>query len=134
MNILDTIKQYFPNPLLSHATDREETKLINSVVLSSNTEIDNEPNVKIRIEDTSTDACRKFAEMLYELNTGSYHETIIRLMVQMSDQDDEIKKFMETAILYWGFLLNNKKLNMNNNEEYIDKPLIMPTDFNKNAK
>lgn len=102
----------------------------NYIVFSLDPKSNNEPHIKIRIDDTSHATCYKFAEMLYDLNSGLYHESIIKLMSQMGQQDSEIKIFIETAMLYWTYLLNKQQ----NKEQPTDKPMIMPTDFNKYAK
>lgn len=118
------------SPKSNNITNIDDSPLEgNHIVFSLDPKSNNEPHIKIRIDDTSHAACSKFAEMLHDLNSGLYHESIIKLMLQMSQQDSEIKTFIETTMLYWTYLLNKQ-----NKEQTTDKPMIMPTDFNKHAK
>lgn len=120
------------NKNYTEQTGNDNNALIGNCIIFSLDPNNNEPHIKIRIEDTSNEICSKFGELLYDINNGSYKESIIKLMLQMSGQDTEIKKFMESTIIYWSFLLN--KAENRNLFDFKDKPLVMPTDFNKNAK
>lgn len=91
----------------------------------------NEPNVKISIIDTTNDSCKQFAEMIYSLNAGEYQQSITELLLNMGKQDAKIQKFVETTIVYWEYLMRSRKMS---SSQSINDPLIMPTDFNKNAK
>lgn len=103
----------------------------NSITFFIDLEKDSEPNVKIVITDTSNEACKKFSELLFDLHSGEYHKSTLDLLLNMGKQDDEIKKFAQTTILFWSYLL---KTNNIVGYDKKSKPLIMPTDFNKNAK
>lgn len=92
-----------------------------------------EPYIKLHFIDLSDNAREKFTEALYHLNNGEYHQSFINLMLEMSHQDEEIRKFVQSSIIYWGYLIKQLGINNTTTSE-INKPLISPTDFNKNAK
>lgn len=110
----------------------------NAITFFIDLEHDSEPNVKISITDTTDEACKKFSELLFDLNSGEYHKSILDLLLNIGKQDEQIQKFVETGILYWSYLLHAKnteyKYHKTNSSWKEYKPLIMPTDFNKNAK
>lgn len=133
MNIFNSIKNYFINSKSSKINNQDD-KPTNCIIFSINPEMNYEPYVKIRIEDTSIGACAKFVQMLNDVNSGSYSESIISLMTDMGTEDQNIKNFMKTGILYWKSLLNNNQQTADTCKIYNDRPLIMPMDFNKNAK
>lgn len=120
-------------------TDTKESSAIggNSITFFIDLEKDSEPNVKISITDTTEQGCKKFSELLFDLNSGEYHKSILDLLINMGKQDDQIQKFVETSVLYWSYLLHAKNTEYKYNKTNFwkeNKPLIMPTDFNKNAK
>lgn len=132
MNPLKDIISYFFKHKNNHTGNQINEG--NAIVFSLNPSLNNEPHIKIKIEDTSDEASKKFAEMLFDINIGSYNESALHLLARMSEEDDEIKKFVETTIIYWGFLMKDKKHLLNASIVWKQKPLIMPTDFNKHAK
>lgn len=107
----------------------------NCIIFSLDPKSNDEPFIKIKIENTSNEDSIKFAQLLCDVTDGLYNESIINLMLKMTDQDLQIKKFVHSTILNWTLLVktynkSNKDLSSNNDNQ----PLIMPTDFNKNAK
>lgn len=115
---------------------KNKTTSDNSISFIANAHKDIEPSIKISIGDTSDDACKKFTEILFNLNSGQYYKSIIDLLNDVGQKDNKIYKFVETSILYWSYLLNTKYIEYKKNNiiSKTNKPLIMPTDFNKNAK
>lgn len=112
----------------------------NCIIFSLNPLSNNEPFIKIKIESTSTEDSIKFAELLRDVTDGLYNDSITNLMLKMTDQDLDIKKFVHSTILHWIFLLKNQScdntelLTKIQNQSRENQPIIMPTDFNKNAK
>lgn len=107
----------------------------NCIIFSLDSLSNNDPFIKIKIENTSTEDSIKFAELLRDVTDGLYNDSITNLMLKMTDQDLHIKKFIHSTVLHWIFLLKNQNCNDTDLLNKIqDQPMIMPTDFNKNAK
>lgn len=111
----------------------------NCIIFSLNPEMNNEPYIKIKIDDTSIGASAKFAELLYDIFTGIYNESTVNLMMKMSNEGSDIKQFMHSCIMNWSLLAKNKDTinETNDQNKYYDDddtPVITPTYFNKNAK
>lgn len=113
-----------------------EDPIDNKIVFCLNPEKNNEPFIKIIISDTSKESCYKFGEMLFAINSGLYHTSIAQLLMNMGKEDKEIKNFVETSIMHWADLIKDSEdKNIKNSKwKNKDKPLIMPMDFNKNAR
>lgn len=112
----------------------------NCIIFSLDSSCNNDPFIKIKIENTSTEDSIKFAELLRDVTDGLYNDSITNLMLKMTDQDLQIKKFAHSTILHWIFLLKNQSYNDKDlltnteNQPIENQPVVMPTDFNKNAK
>ena len=106
----------------------------NYILITSNPENQYEPYIKLHVVDLSDEACEKFTEALFHLNRGEYHQSFINLMLEMSHQDKDINKFMQQSIIYWSYLFKKGGGDIINNEQNLNKPLISPTEFNKNGK
>lgn len=134
MNILNWI---FQNKTIPENKSNTYLSSGNCIVFSLNPESNNDPYIKIIIDDTSVMSSVKFAELLYDIFTGMYNESTINLMMKMSNENPELKQFIHSCILNWSLLARhndhaNKPFENKNYEENI--PVVMPTDFNKNAK
>jgi hypothetical protein len=104
-----------------------------------------EPYIKLNITDLSQEACDAYAETLYDLHSGRYYQSFINLLLNMSKQDNKIYKFVESAIVYWGYLIKKTSVDLDSHpnvfshsavgrgEQNNNKPLVAPTDFNKHA-
>jgi hypothetical protein len=96
---------------------------------------DQDPYVKINVVDTSKDASMQFAEMLFNINAGYYHQSILDLMLKMSSTDDSIREFIENTIIFWTIKLKQQSIDgvENKTTEDNNQPYISPMDFNKHA-
>lgn len=108
----------------------------NYITFSLNPKSNNEPYIKIKIEDTSTLASHEFAVLLLDIFSGIYSEAVINLMLKMSNENEDIKNFVNSCILRWSSLTKEINANMLQNSDSMedDIPVITPTHFNKNAK
>ena len=107
----------------------------NCIIFSLDPKSNDEPFIKIRIENTSNEDSIKFAQLLCDITDGLYSDSIVNLMLKMTDQNLEIKQFVHSTIMNWSFLI--KSYNESNKDllsKIDNQPVIMPTDFNKNAK
>jgi hypothetical protein len=132
-------KKYNNQNLKIKADVRNIDNNTNYILISSDKKDNYEPYIKIHLVDLSKDGCEKFSEILFHLNRGEYHQSFIDLLLQMGDQDHEIKQFVQSLIIYWGILIKQATLENNSSQEPLDKklntkPLISPTDFNKNVR
>lgn len=107
----------------------------NCIIFSLDPKSNDEPFIKIKIENTSNEDSVKFAQLLCDITDGLYNESIINLMLKMTDQDLEIRKFVHSTIMNWSFIVKSyNKLDKDLSSKNDNQPVIMPTDFNKNAK
>jgi hypothetical protein len=81
-----------------------------------------EPYIHIAIADTSSQQSENFANMLYQLNKGSYVSYMANILILLSEKNPEMKVFVTDVMHHWSFLLNSGKQ---------DEPLIKPTNFIK---
>jgi hypothetical protein len=108
----------------------------NFILLTMNPK-DKEPYIKLNISDISHDACMQYAETLCNLNVGKYHQSFIDLLLEISNQDIHINKFIQSLIIQWGYNIKSNNLSISENDSTnIDdnKPIVSPMDFNKHAK
>lgn len=128
------------NKLFQNTTKSEVNNLTiplnsNYILITSDADLNYEPHIKLHVVDLSDEACEKFTESLYHLNAGQYHQSFINLMLDMSHQDKDINKFIQSSIIYWSYLIKKNGLTTSSTENIdTNKPLVSPLDFNKNAK
>jgi len=96
-----------------------------------------EPYIRLNITDLSDEECNKYSEALFNLNSGRYHFSFLELLKEMSLQDNTINKFIQSAIMHWGYLIkaNSQQIpqqEVDNNQS--DSPIVSPMEFNKHAK
>lgn len=134
MNFFKKISGYFSQR--ESKSDGED--LNNRMVISLNPKRGGEPFIKIIVGETSDDSAKQFAEMLFNVNSGLYYGSIVDLLISMSKEDDEINRFMKSAMVYWSHLIQESNDSNYDRLDKIkwsdDKPLIKPTEFNKYAK
>jgi hypothetical protein len=131
MNILKKIRSYFSKEKITDESNR--------IILSLDEKLENPPLIKIIITDTSDDHSKKFGEMLFNINSGFYHSSIFELLMNMSKEDKDIKHFIETSLIHWAALIKDNTAKLLENKQNLkwqnqDIPMIMPMEFNKNAK
>lgn len=90
-------------------------------------EKDKDPYVYIGIQDTSTEAAQILAKTLFDLNKGEYADSMIKILMSISEENNESKMFIAHTISQWS---QYTKIPNNRNNE----PLVKPTDFFKKAK
>lgn len=127
MNILSKI--FSTNTEKNENENDNPTSEGNCIIFSLDQKSNDEPFIKIKIQNISTNDSIKFAQLLYDITGGLYNDSIINLMLKMTEQDLHIRQFINSTILNWGLL--SKDYNRSNTD---NQPVIMPTDFNKNAK
>lgn len=93
-----------------------------------------EPTIRTNIYDTSDEACQKYAEMLFNLNSGLYQQSIFDLLSGMSKQDEEIAAFITNVILNWMYISKDAELSYEQKQWNNNKPIISPTNFGKHDK
>jgi len=91
---------------------------------------DNEPYIHVAITDIDYDKAVFFAKMLYELNTGRYATSIINILNDLSNRDDEIKLFVHKLMISWRLYEQLEK----EQSLICDEPLVRPSDFFKGLK
>jgi hypothetical protein len=93
-----------------------------------------EPNIKTNIVNLSDRSCEKYAQMLFNLNSGLYKQSIFDLLTSLSKQDININAFMENVILNWMYMVRDNEDIKENKEWNDNKPIVSPTSFSKYAK
>lgn len=91
---------------------------------------DKEPNIKVTIIDTDDKSAQSFADLIYSLVTGLYTNSISNLLIELSEQDEDIKQFVGKVLFHYNLLQINEIKSKNHNNE----PLIKPTEFLKYGK
>ena len=107
----------------------------NSIIFLLDSKTNNQPYVKMNIIDTSDEQCSRYAEMLFNINAGMYHQSILDLMVNMGQTDATIKKFIHNVLLIWAKKMKDSDTYTTANSQFPkwnnNKPQVLPTDFNK---
>lgn len=93
-----------------------------------------EPIIKTNIYDVSDEACQKYTQMLFNLNSGLYQESIFNLLSAISKQDEDVEAFIKNVILNWMYISKDAQLSYEEKEWANNKPIISPTNFGKYAK
>lgn len=129
------IKKLIENLFRKQKPDTAQSASGNSISFFIDLDKDSEPNVKIVVTDTSEEACKRFSELLFDLNSGEYYKSMLELLLTIGKQDSEIQKFTENTMLCLNYLFQIKNKGYKKSKIQLNsKPLIMPTDFNRNAK
>lgn len=82
----------------------------------------NEPFIKMSISDTSSQGAVAFSDLIHNLCSGNYTESILKVLLDMRYQDEHIHSCVKNIVLE---LMKLKKLT--NDTE--DAPQIKPTQF-----
>lgn len=118
MNIFKEIKSWFLKKDKLPESQTEHIPISIQFLLDSF----GEPHIKISILDTSTNLAETFAEMIFGINEGDYAHNMLEILGKMSQQDEEIYRFITSVLLSWK-KQKDKKLNS------LLEPKIKPTDF-----
>lgn len=91
--------------------------------------IDSTGKVKIRlnIQNVSVLEAHRFAHMLYNLQSDHYQQTIIDLLISLSEQSEEYRLFSKTVVENW-----SQKILANEQNNDSNSPIISPSNFSKN--
>lgn len=137
-SILENIKNYWSGPqanteVKDTTSDVEDLNYITFLI----DEESGEPYIKMSLKDLSDTAAKNYGEMLYDINAGLYNESILKILVDFSKEDEKINKFVKDVIMYWysSLTLKGSYIDDKNTEKpWLKRPQISPIDFNKNAK
>ena len=104
-------------------TERED--LSNSLSLILMPDISFPPQIRLDINDTSTDAAQRFATSMIALNSAQYCADIVQLLMELSERTPELNAFVQVVLSTWKHYLNHQEINGNDN----NIPLIKPSAF-----
>lgn len=138
--IINKIKQLISGFLRSNkksSSNLESNLPESNFILIRLDPVNKEPYIKLNISDISDNACKQYAEALYNLNVGRYYQSFIDLLLEISQHDAHINKFVQSLIIEWGYLIkantfSNNEIDTKDIQDY--EPIISPMDFNKHAK
>jgi|LakMenEpi03Aug12_release.lakeMendotaPanAssembly.Ray.scaffolds.fasta_scaffold435234_3 hypothetical protein len=121
---ISSIKNLFTNIKTDDEKSIPEQKKYNKIIF----EIEkNKINTKLEIDDFSDDSAEQLGLVLFLLNEGYYVQTLMDLITDLSNENNEKLKFAQKIINSWV-----EKINTSNSYEAKseDEPLIKPTYFN----
>lgn len=80
------------------------------------------PTISVYLTDIDEKSCDKFAKLLFNLNKGYYEESMIEMMVKMSEKNPELITVLEQILIRWGMLMADK-----DTSKIATNPMIRPT-------
>lgn len=80
------------------------------------------PTISVYLTDTDEKSCHNFARLLFNLNKGYYEESIIEMMLKMSEKNPELITVLEKILINWGMLMANR-----DTTKVATNPMIRPT-------
>ena len=86
---------------------------------------DNDPYVKVVIGDTSPEAAKSMSDLIHNLCTGNYTESILKVLLDMRHQDRAIYNCVHNIILQ---IMKRGNTSL----ETSDSPQVKPTQFFNN--
>lgn len=115
-----------------HSVSDEECNRITYLIDKN----DNEPYIKVTLKDISKPAAKNFGEMLYNVSNGFYQESVLKILVDFSKEDENINQFVLETIAHWYSLSKAYKKNTPGviEKPWLKVPQVSPMDFNKYAK
>jgi hypothetical protein len=111
------------------STSSEDEEISNSISFIF-TKTD--PFIKILITQVSDTDSINFANILHDINNGSYVNSIISLLVDMGKKDKDMAIFTKKVLIKWGNLKKNNLLTSFTDD--INEPIVKPTHFYKLSK
>lgn len=92
-----------------------------SIVLDNH----DKPIIRLNIQKTDKESCKKTAEFLYLMNKGVYQLQIIDMLKEIALQEDSKYTAIENILKYWGEYLDVYDTSSHNN------PCVSPLTFSK---
>lgn len=90
----------------------------------------NNPYIKISILNTDSSDAKNFADLIFNIVGGSYVDSIIKTMLDLSKEDDTIKTFVTQTLIQYS-LLNSQYLSNVLNSTTTNSPIVKPSEFIK---
>ena len=108
---------------------KEEIQDTNSICFS----IDKKGEISLKIDLRNTDelSAEKLATVLFYINEGYYVQSILDNLTELSIKNNTYLKFIQKTISLWSNKIIENDNIINN---YQDKPIISPGEFNSTSK
>jgi hypothetical protein len=90
--------------------------------------LDKHPYLKILVFNTSNDDAKILAEVIHDINSGLYLESIVTTLIEMSKKDQDIYKFVSNVFLELKKLHKTNDSMINSTLED-NEPEVKPTHF-----
>jgi len=122
--IMNFIKKLFiqnnnPTPVSSSAIVDNDNSI--SVIIDDIGRV----RIKLHIKSPSATEAKNFAQMLHNLQSSLYQQTIVELLIDLAQQSESLKEFSKTVVENWHNKLLITKVN--------DSPIISPSHFSNHT-